>query len=372
DQAGSGGAGAVGLALAGAGTVVLSASNSYTGGTMLQGGTLSLQAANAAGSGTIFFAYGSSDTLIVGPGDVPANRINGLLPGDRVDIQNIGTATSVTPSGDGLAITGGTIPVQLTLDPAQNLTGETFHVTGDGQGGTLLTVTDVNGDFPPSIAGTAVVAGDDHTSLTPLAGVTVSDIDPGQTETVTVALSSPANGTLSSLGGGAYDSGTGVYTVTGSTSQVTAALDALVFTPAIHQVAPGGTVSTQFSLSATDGLMTSTAAATTVNITALNDAPVINGVPSGLLEGYWNVPLNPFPTATIVDPDLGAIETVTLTLQNAGAGTTGSVGNGTLSLAAPVQGVTLTHTGSDAYSLSAASPGAVSAALDALLFTPVA
>ncbi len=177
----------------GPGRVVLSATNSFSGGTTLKGGTLSLQASGAAGTGTITFAYGKAATLIVGAGDMPANIISGFLPGDVIDLQGIGTATSATPSaGNVLTVAGGTTPVQLNLDPAQNLTGETFGVASDHHGGTLLTATDVNGDSPPFIAGTGTLAGDDHTPLDPFAGVTVADLDPGQTETVTVTQSSPA------------------------------------------------------------------------------------------------------------------------------------------------------------------------------------
>ena len=133
--------------------------------------------AAALGSGTVFFGYGTSDALIVGSGDVPTNLISGLLPGDTVDFQNIGTASAATAIGHTLTITGGSTPVQLSLDPAQNLTGETFHVAGDGAGGTLLTITDVQNDFPPSIAGAGTVAANDHTTLAPLSGVTVTDRD---------------------------------------------------------------------------------------------------------------------------------------------------------------------------------------------------
>jgi autotransporter-associated beta strand protein len=359
DPSGSGGSGVGGLILNGAGTTVLSATNTFSGGSLLEAGTLSLQASGAAGSGPIAFTYGSSDTLLVGPGDVPSNVIKGLLPGDIIDLQKIGTATSAKlGAGNILTIAGGTTPVQLALDPSQNFTGETFNVKSDSSGGTLLTATDVANDYPPSVSGTGTVAGDDHTPLNPLAGVTVSDLDAGQTETATLTLSSTLNGTLSNLGAGVYDAATGVYTVSGSAAALTAALDGLLFTPTIHQVAPGQVVTTKFSLSVSDGLMTSPATATTLNVTALNDAPVISGMPTGFVEGYWNVPLTPFPAVAITDPDVGATETVTLT-----------VGGGTLSLSLP--GITLTPAGVGSYTLTAGSPSAVTAALDALQFTPL-
>ncbi len=356
DQSGSGGTGAGSVILTGAGTVVLSATNKYSGGTTLRGGTLSLQAPGAAGAGRIDFAYGTADTLVVGAGDVPSNIIVGFLPGDTIDLQGIGTATSATPGArDVLTISGGTTTVHLALNPAQVLTGETFVVTSDGHGGTLLTAKDTANDMPPSVTVAGTVAGNDHTALDPLASVTVVDLNAGQTESATLTLSSTLNGTLSNLAGGTYNATTGVYTVSGSTTAVTAALRGLVFTPTIHEVAPGQIVSTVFNLSVTDGLMTSTPATTSVNITALNDPPVISGMPPSYIEGYWNVPLNPFPAVQITDPDFGATETVTLSC------------GGTLSLSMP--GVSLTQTGVGTYTFSAASPAVVSAALDALQYT---
>ena len=371
DEAGSGGSAIGGLILSGAGTVVLSAANSFTGGTVLQGnGTLSLQAPGAAGSGKITFAYSTSDTLDVGAGDVSGNLISGFLPGDVIDLQGIGTATGATlnPITDVLTISGGTTRVQLNLDPAQNFTGETFHVATDTHGGSLLTATDVANDFPPSVSGTGTVAGDDHTALSPLAGVKVSDLNTTATETATLTLSSTLNGNLSNLAGGSYNASTGVYTISGSAATLTTALDGLVFTPTPYEVAPGQVVSTNFKLSVTDGRMTSAAASSTVNITAQNDAPVFAGMPPSYVEGYWNVPFNPFPTAAIADPDFGATETVTFGISSNWYNPNG---NGTLSLSTPVPGVTLTSTGAGSYSLSAGTPVQISAALDALQYTAV-
>ena len=366
DTAGSGGTGTSGLTLNGVGTVLLPASNSFRGGIFLQSGALSLQAVAAAGSGAINFAYGAHATLIVGAGNVPANTIIDFLPGSSIDLQGIGTAGSATlGTNDVLNILGGTVPVALTLDPAQNFTGESFHVAGDGHGGTWLTASDIQNDFPPFVAGAGTVSGNDHAVLDPLAGVTVIDLVAGKTVTVTAALSSTLNGALSHLGGGSYNATTGVYSVSGTPAAVTTALDGLVFTPTIHQVAPGGTVTTLFHLSATDGLMTSAAKTETVKVKALNDPPAISGVPGSLVEGYWNVPLAPFPIASVSDPDLGATETVTFSL-----GTNiGGINGDTLSLSMP--GMTLTNTGVGTYKLSPGTPAQVTAATDALKFTGV-
>jgi hypothetical protein len=106
---------------------------------------------------------------------------------------------------------------------------------------------------PPTIAGS--VAGRTTTDLAavaPFSKVSLGDPNIGQTETVMVSLSAAANGVLGNLGSGSYNSATGVYTVIGSATAVTAALDALVFTPTPHQNKAGQTVTTTFAISDTD------------------------------------------------------------------------------------------------------------------------
>jgi plastocyanin len=193
--------------------------------------------------------------------------------------------------------------------------------------------------------------------------VTVQDLDAAQIETATLKLASTANGTLSNLAGGSYDAATGIYTLSGTAAAVKAALDGLIFTPTEHQVAPGSTVQTGFSLAVTDGIMDA-AATYHVAVAAVNDPPTISGGGTQP-DAYWNVPFAPFTGMTIADPDVGASETVTI-----GIGSPDYFALGTLALAQPVDGVSLTQTGTGVYQLTAGSPAAVTAALDAVTFTP--
>ena len=91
---------------------------------------------------------------------------------------------------------------------------------------------------------------------------------------MTVTLSAAANGTLSNLGGGSYNATTGVYTDTGTAAVVTTALDGLVFTPTVNQVAPGQTVTTSFTIADTDTAGgTATDSTTTVVATDMAVSP---------------------------------------------------------------------------------------------------
>ena len=287
-----------------------------------------------------------------------ALAISGFTIGDTIDVTGF-DAASRTFASNTLVLDDG-IGGHATLAIQGSFSSANFVIASDGSGGTDVTFQNVS---PPSITGTTSgqTVNDDAT-LQPFSGVTIGDANPGgQSETVTIVVTaggspSDANGTLS--GSGLIETSTGTYELTvGSTAAVTTALDALVFTPTEHQVAPGGTVTTGFTLTVADTLGESTTDTTTsVVTTALNDAPVISGTVAGQTEND-NATVTPFAGVSITDPDLGASETVTITLTDGDA-------NGILS------GTGLTKTGTGIYTLTSGSPGAVTAALDAVVFTP--
>jgi hypothetical protein len=128
------------------------------------------------------------------------------------------------------------------VNPVTAIDISEMSVLGFGVATAALTISGTVANQPSS----------DTSSLSPLRNVVVADPNAGQTDTVTVTLSSAANGTLSNLGDGSYNASTGVYTDTGATTAVTAALDGLVFTPTAHEAAPGQTVTTTFTIQDTD------------------------------------------------------------------------------------------------------------------------
>src|SRR5207302_9435605 len=84
-----------------------------------------------------------------------------------------------------------------------------------------------------------------------------------------------------------------------------AALEALVFAPTNHQVVPGATVTTVFTIQLTDGPNSATDSNTSVIATAINNPPTIVGTTANQAVND-NATVQPFSSTTISDPDNSA------------------------------------------------------------------
>lgn len=350
-----------GLTVNGPGTLTLSGNSSaFSGPVTITGGTLDLEAAGAAGTGAITFAPGGNGTLEFTLAADPANVVKGFIPGQNaIDLLGDASATAATLGANNvLSITGGSAGTEtINLDPTADYTGDFFTAVPDaaGTGTAVQAVADTL-----AIAGLpAAPTGSDTAPANPFAGVTITDNNTAP-ETATVTLSSTTDGALSDSVAGTVQSD-GSYTVSGTAAQVQAALQGLVFTPVAHQVAPGESVSTEFNLSLTDGTQT-VAGTSSLTVTASADAPVVsNSAPNQI--GTANTALQPFTGVTISDPDTGTTEAVTITLTDGATGTATDA-NGVLA------GTGLTRTGVGTYQLTADTAANVTAALQALSFTP--
>jgi hypothetical protein len=164
----------------------------------------------------------------------------------------------------------------------------------------------------------------DNQTASPFSGVTFSNPDTAADYSVSVLLSKPANGSLSNLAGGTYSSGLGFYTSASNLTlaQAQATIEGLVFAPTPHQVAPGSTVTTTFTIVVSDGGANSGDSSTEVLATAVNDAPTLN---SSAPFKIGNTTTNPSSgtlvstllasagAGAVVDPDFGATLGIAIT-----------------------------------------------------------
>ena len=133
-----------------------------------------------------------------------------------------GTIASVSGSGNSYTVTVNNVTGDGTmrLDLKSSGTGISDAagnaIASGFTSGQTYTIEDT---LPPVIShALADQTTTDEATISPFSGVTISDPNSGQTETVTVTLSNHLNGTLSSSAGGSYNSATAVYSITGTTA----------------------------------------------------------------------------------------------------------------------------------------------------------
>jgi hypothetical protein len=149
--AGAAGSGAISgagsVAIGTTGTVTLgptSGTNSYTGGTTIESGTLLLGTAGAAGSGDITFGTGDPPVLAFSLADVPTNTIADFVSGDGIDITDLSPADITSHSFDTgsnvltIDYTTGGGGASLDLTFTSGAGADSFEFKSDGSDGTLI------------------------------------------------------------------------------------------------------------------------------------------------------------------------------------------------------------------------------------------
>lgn len=289
--------------------------------------------------GTIAGGTGGAPLVVTFDADATPAAVSALLQALRYE--NTDTAAPT----EGARTISVTISDAAAGPGAATSTASVVTVTVSGQND-LPTVTGAPGN--PTVVDTA--------TATPFAALTVGDLD-GDGGTIAITYAA-ANGTLSGTG---LTGVAGSYTLTGANpTELTARLQALVFTPTANQVAPGGDVVTTFTLTPNDGTANGAPFATAqVTAQSINDAPTASDFVAG--QGITDkATVAPFATVDVVDPDTGQPLTVTVTLDDAAKGAF---------TAASLAASGFTGAGG-VYTLNAANAGAAQAALRALVFQP--
>ncbi|MEJ6123720.1 putative Ig domain-containing protein [Vibrio sp. 2-Bac 85] len=284
-----------------------------------------------------------------------------------------GSATSLYDSASGFWTVSGSVSdvnaalAAVTFTPVANYelnTSIITHIedsasTGPVDGIISLNVNPQN-DLPTATNLTQVHNYNEGDSSIALDAIVVTDIDANETVTASLTLANVAAGALTTgtfgTSSSSYNGITGVWTITGSVTNVNAALAVVKFTPATNNDLDT-TISTHIedaaSTGPSDGIIN-------LNVTADNDAPSATNLTQvkNYNEGDASVALD-----DIVITELDSNETVTasLTLANVTAGvlTTGTFGAATSSYNSSTGVWSVTGTVSN-----------VNAALAAVAFTP--
>ena len=244
------------------------------------------------------------------------------------------------------------VPTEHQVTPGTSVTTAFMLAVNDGVGPTgtdsSTTIVATATETAPTIGGTPSSTITDAQTADPFSGVSVTDpdFDASETATITVTVggnAGDADGSFAPMAG-LTETAPGTYTLAaGTPSAVQSALQALVFVPTAHQVAPGASVTTGFTLALNDGIAPDVTDSTTSLVaTATETAPTIGGTMTSTVTDAQTA--NPFSGVSITDPDFDASESVTITVT---AGGTASDADGTF---APMAG--LTETAPGIYTLS--------------------
>ncbi|MDP2678795.1 MAG: DUF4347 domain-containing protein, partial [Rhodoferax sp.] len=269
------------------------------------------QATNLTFGGTPFAdADGNSltVTLSVVDGTLTGNAGTGVTLG--------GSATARTFSGSAADLnTYFTTAGYITYTTAQdNTASRTLTVdVSDGMASSSdtvsISVTPIND--APSLSGTSVSQPvNDTATVSPFANVQIADPDTGASLSASITLDAATKGTftaasLTASGFSTADNGTTYTHPVATPAALQTAIRQLVFQPSANRVAPGGTETTTFTLSVSDGVADAvTDSVTSVVSTSVNEAPNLAAPTAGSLidttanDSFGNI------TGTLVGSDV--------------------------------------------------------------------
>jgi autotransporter passenger strand-loop-strand repeat protein len=128
-------------------------------GAIIAGGYLDLENGASAGTSPIVF-QGTGGTLEIDGNALPSNIISDFAAGDSIDFFGVSIgahATATLLAGNELQVTEHGKTYDFQFDPHDNFAGQTFHVSGDGAGGTLIYIDP--GVLSVTASGTDITAG---------------------------------------------------------------------------------------------------------------------------------------------------------------------------------------------------------------------
>ncbi|RYE24540.1 MAG: hypothetical protein EOP51_07030, partial [Sphingobacteriales bacterium] len=190
----------------------------------------------------------------------------------------------------------------------------------------LINLTSVN-DAPIITAGNTITYTENASSLVIDAGVTVSDGDHANLVSTTIGIGNFSTGDVLSFVNtaqitGSYNASTGMLTLSGTTTLANyqTALRSIRFSSTSDDPTANGTKpSRTISFVANDGTDNSLAATSTINITAINDAPVLfSPTTIGYTENAAATVIN--NSVTIYDADNTQAASATITIANFATG----------------------------------------------------
>ena len=240
-----------------------------------------------ATSQTIALAAGGVVTLY--PQGMTGETITGLAAGGTIDLRGADPA-SITYLNGVLSDLGygASAPGSVTL---AGLSGTTMVTSSDGNGGTFITFAPAR----PVISGVTSPVVSIGGAAGPFLSATVTDAT-GQTDTATITIDAPSHGLLTHLSGGSYNQTTGVYRLTGTAADITAALHGLVYVPTKN--APAATeIDTTLSLA-----VTNTNGAATAATTIATTLPAARGTPQTLVLYAGDIFASPIDAAALGTP----------------------------------------------------------------------